>query len=479
MVSRSNPRCPFIRLAIVAVTTVLAFGAVARAQVPFEPLYSFTGGPDGRFPTAPLVLASDGNFYGTTFGGVFKMTPDGTVMGLHVFGDTEGFLPLAGLIQATDGNLYGTTSRGGLFLPGGCGFECGTVFKISPTGTFTLLHSFTGYDMDGANPTSALIQATDGYFYGTTTVGGAHDDGTVFKISPEGAVTVLHSFDAVNGSRPMAALIQGTDGNFYGTTSQGGPAGAGTVFRITAAGTLTTLHSFDRTDGIFPNTLIQATDGNFYGTNVIPGTARDGAVFRMTAGGTVTLLHVFDGVLPYALFQATDGYFYGMTVNRDTNDGTVFKMTFAGTVTVLHAFAGSVTEPPRPSGVIQGTDGNLYGTTERGGDNFVGMIYRLRTHLCRDTLTLDYTAGTLNLGFTIQSSAPTTWSAWAVGSFGVGNLWSIPIPAMSPAVSLNVPILGVPAMGPVAVFTVLSTPTQGVMCFDWKIIDTGGTRTTP
>ena len=114
-----------------------------------------------------------------------------------------------------------------------------------------------------------------------------------------------------------------------------------------------------------------------------------------------------------------------MTAGRDTPDWTVFKMTFAGTVTVLHAFAGSATAPLDPSGVIEGIDGNLDGTTQGGGDNFLGTIYRLNTHLCRDTLTLDYTAGTLNLGFTLRSAVPTTWSTWAVFFGGSANLWSL------------------------------------------------------
>ncbi len=213
----------------------------------------------------------------------------------------------------------------------------------------TTLYSFGG--SDGSGPWAGLIQATDGNFYGTTTQGGAYGDGTVFKITPSGALTTLHSFAGSDGSSPYAGLIQGTDGNFYGTTYYGGAAtwcygyaGCGTIFRITPSGTLTTLHSFDGGDGAWPQAgLLQANDGNFYGTAL--------------TGGATTFCYGYPGC------------------------GTIFKITPSGTLTTLYSFQGSEGAIPI-GGLIQASDGKFYGTTEGGGDTVdcqggCGTIFRL------------------------------------------------------------------------------------------------------
>jgi uncharacterized repeat protein (TIGR03803 family) len=313
-------------------------------------LYSFcpqSGCTDGANPVAGLVQATDGNFYGTTnFGGaygggtLFKITPHGTLTTLYSFcsqtncADGRGLY--AGLIQATDGNLYGTTYGGG---PGGSG----TIFKITPSGALTTLYIFCiqGRNCaDGANPGAGLVQAADGNFYGTTVYGGAncppYGCGTVFKITPQGTLTTLYRFDFDRGEGvyPVASLVQARDGNFYGTTNRGGAYdGAwGTVFKVTSGGTLTTLHSFDYTDGIYPAAaVIQATDGNFYGTTNGGGTHNAGTVFKITASGTLTTLHSFgggDGADLYGgVIQATDGNFYGMTyAGGPHSGGTVFRL---------------------------------------------------------------------------------------------------------------------------------------------------------
>jgi uncharacterized repeat protein (TIGR03803 family) len=280
-------------------------------------LHNFGPLPSGTYPGAALVQASDGNFYGTTkeggtnsclYGGtnfgcgtIFKITPSGTLATLYNFcsqsGCADGQEPGA-LVQGTDGNLYGTTGAGGTAA---CGGGCGTIFKITTTGTLTTLHSF---DLtDGVNPDAGLIQATDGNFYGTTYSGGANNSscrsgtcGTVFKITPAGTLTTLHSFDYTDGANPIAGLIQATDGNFYGTTGGGGnctnfAGGCGTVFKITATGTLTTLHSFDNTDGSLPTALVQDTNGTFYGTTIRGGTnayhacgGTCGTIFSLSVG---------------------------------------------------------------------------------------------------------------------------------------------------------------------------------------------------
>ena len=424
-------------------------------------LHAFAGGTDGASPYAAVILARDGNFYGTTSSGgpsnlgtVFQMIPSGTVTVLYAFvGSIDGAAPFSALVQGTDGNFYGTTSSGGTA-------NGGTVFQMTPSGTVTVLHPFRG-GTDGASPRASLIQGTDGNFYGTTSAGGTADNGTVFRMTPNGSVTVLSgsAFAGVEAGRnPEAALIQATDGNFYGTTYTGtaylyGPVGympceihfmCGTVFQMTPSGAVTwlpflgqgfadgtfgnhltaaliqatdgqlygtasagggdvtdgtifrttpdghggfvreVLHRFNGgADGAFPlAALIQATDGNFYGTTALGGTFNDGTVFQMTPSGAVAILHTFtgnDGACPLAaLIQTPGGNFYGTTSSGGTsNAGTIFQMTPSGSVTVLHAFTGG-TDGAVPRGpLIQGTDGNLYGTTSAGGASGTGVVFRL------------------------------------------------------------------------------------------------------
>jgi len=287
----------------------------------------------GDFPTSGLVLATDGKFYGTTPGGggiyhngsIYSMTPGGAVSFLFAFRVENGIEPEAPLIQATDGTLYGTARLGGAY-----GY--GTVFTIDAAGALTTLYSFTGSD-DGADPVGALVQAIDGDLYGTTTARGAAvgEDGTVFKITLQGGLTTLFSFNGTNGGQPYAALIQAADGDFYGTTLSGGVSGYGTVFEMTPSGTLTTLLSF-LNDGAFPSSpLVQATDGNFYGATERGGDIGFGSVFKIDASGTLTTLHSFegsDGEYPYGgLVQATDGNFYGTTSAGGTGGhGTIFGL---------------------------------------------------------------------------------------------------------------------------------------------------------
>ncbi|HEV3060532.1 MAG TPA: choice-of-anchor tandem repeat GloVer-containing protein [Vicinamibacterales bacterium] len=356
-------------------------------------LHTFVGvTADGGFPEAALVQASDGNFYGTTSlggaffsggdftsGTVFAMTADGAYTVLHSFsGASDGSNPQAALIQATDGKLYGTTSSGGAS-------DLGTVFTVTPAGVFNVLHVFAGGATDGAAPGAALIQAADGNFYGTTYYGGASNYGTVFRMTPAGTITVLHAFAGAptDGAFPLAALCQAADGNFYGTTYDGGASNYGTVFRMTPAGIVTVLHSFAATDGANPQAaLLQAADGNFYGTTYLGGAyGQNGTVFKMTVAGAFTVLHSFrsaEGSAPQAaLIQATDGNFYGTTYYGGFNVGTVFKMTPAGAVTMLHLFSYPTDGYGPKAALIQAADGDFYGTTLGGGAFGAGVVFKL------------------------------------------------------------------------------------------------------
>src|ERR1039457_4687537 len=266
----------------IAPLMMLATPISSRAQ--FTTLVSFTGA-NGNLPFMEnLVQGKNGSLYGTTtYGGtsgngtIFKVTPTGTLTTIYNFANTpDGANPDAGLVEGTDGKFYGTTEAGGSHVP-----PYGTVFKITSSGTFTSLHSFTG--ADGQGPEAALVQGSNGNYYGTTAGGGASNLGTVFKITSTGTLTTLHSFAGTDGWEPEGALIQATDGDFYGTTVRGGTSSDGTAFKITPTGTFTPLHSFDVTDGYEPVAgLIQATEGNFYGTTYSGGTYGEGNIFEMT-----------------------------------------------------------------------------------------------------------------------------------------------------------------------------------------------------
>ena len=308
------------------------------------PAGSLIQASDGNFYGTTSAGGTSSNCLGGC-GTFFKITPSGTLTTLHSFDSTDGSYPIVSGKQAADGNFYGVASLGG--ASNNCGsVGCGIVFKITTAGAVTTLYNFDF--THGSFPDAGLIQATDGNFYGTTASGGASSNcgsvgcGTVFKITPSGTLTMLYSFcpqaGCADGFYPSASLVQATDGNFYGTTSGGGTSntctnGCGTVFRITPSGTLTSLHSFDGSDGIEPlSALVQATDGNLYGTvsYTIPGSG--GTVFRMTLGGTLTTLHNFHGTdgsyVVAGLAQASDGNFYGVTAGGGTgNRGTVFSLS--------------------------------------------------------------------------------------------------------------------------------------------------------
>lgn len=385
----------------------------SSAQV-LTTLHSFDG-YDGSMPYAGLVQATDGNFYGTTvygpsssanagFGTVFRIAPDGSMTMLHSFNSSDGAAPHGALLQASDGNFYGTTLEGGGSQ--NCDRGCGTVFKITPGGILTTIYSFCAQSgcSDGSAPSSTLIQATDGSFYGTTGIGGTNDYGTVFKVTPSGTLTTLHSFQLSDGVYPEAGLVQGSDGNFYGTTYEGGSGcvNCGTVFKITPSGTLTVLYDFrvSGTEGSRPeDALVQGRDGNFYGTTSEGGIGNCvggcGTVFKITPDGILTTLHLFagpDGGDPIAgLIQARDGNFYGTTYVRGAyNFGTVFEISGNGALTTLHSFSPSEGFFPS-AGLVQGSDGAFYGTTSDGGSySYYGTVFRLvLPHPCTVCATVE------------------------------------------------------------------------------------------
>ncbi|HXR04337.1 MAG TPA: choice-of-anchor tandem repeat GloVer-containing protein [Verrucomicrobiae bacterium] len=385
----------------------------AQAGVVFTSLYSFTGTNDGAWPVAGLVRGSDGYFYGTTqyggtngwYGTVFKISTNGALTTLYSFtGGNDGANPQAGLVQGGGGNFYGTTTPSSWGY-GGPGF--GTVFKISTNGMLTTLYSFT-YGNDGAGPCGTLVQGSDGYFYGTTQGGGTNGVGTVFRISTNGVCTSLYSFNWNEGYNPGPyGLVQGNDGYLYGTTEGGGTNDYGTVFKISTNGVLTTLYEFgtvteygESLDGAYPLAgLVQGSDGYFYGTTSGGGMFIGGTAFKISTNGTLTTLYAFSGgglagigsgICPNGLVQGSDGNFYGTTEYdglrwvfdwgyETFGYGTVFEISTNGAFTSLYSFdTGTGTNGANPyAGLVQASDGSFYGTTEYGGTYGNGTIFRL------------------------------------------------------------------------------------------------------
>ena len=409
----------YLTTAALLFAIVVALPRLACADAVETTLASFDG-TNGHYPTQGLLLASDGNFYGTTplygddYGTVFRITPTGTLTTIYRFsGLADEGNPLAALIQGSDGNLYGTTA-------GGLAFQYGTVFKLTLDGTLTTLFVFT-YDSttgtwpDGNSPQAALVEGPDGNFYGTTVGGGRQNGGssalgTIFKMSSAG--DLLGSFPVYGGldiAIPNAPLVLGTDGAFYSTCyNSGGVVGAGAVYQFNAAGLVTVLHGFNDTpDGGTPNGgLVLGSDGNFYGTTEYGGTSHLGTVYRISQEGTYEQLISFDnsnGAQPFGqMIQATDGNFYGTTVGGGSLlNGTVFQLTPAGVLTTEYNFTYSGSDGAQPKGtLVQGADGRLYGTSQAGGLYGLGTVFALDLNL-GSTLTL-LSAASVKGGFAID-----------------------------------------------------------------------------
>ncbi len=385
---------------------LLAAGA-AQGQV-VTTIYSFGSKTnDGTKPTAGLVLGADGNFYGAASAGgtlgkgaIFAITAAGVETPIYSFttNSGDGNTPNGPLVQVADGTLYGTTLGGG---PS----NNGTIFKISTAGAEATLYTFPalgGFGHVGAQ--TGLTLGVDGNLYGTTmgTNSSGANSGTVFRITPSGTFTTLYSFgtNSNDGSNPDAALVQGNDGNFYGTTARSSVAQSGQdgiVFKVTPEGVESVLYSFgtNANDGTWAQgAMIQGNDGNFYGTTRLSFTHFDfGAIFKITPSGVETPLYAFgtlqvngllaDGANPYgALWQGPDGNLYGTTSSSGAfNKGTLFRITPTGVFTLLYTFGSKTGDGSGPQcALVPGPDGNLYGTTALGGSANSGTVFRVALH---------------------------------------------------------------------------------------------------
>jgi uncharacterized repeat protein (TIGR03803 family) len=401
------------------VSAVLALVPKTVACTSLTTRHWFTGTSDGRNASG-LAQGTNGVLYGTTYyganrpwGTVFSLTTNGTFTTLVSFMQTNGANPTAPPVQGADGRFYGTTHYGGVN-------SAGTVFAMTADGVLTTLYAFSG-DINGAWPSGPLALGTDGNLYGTTTAGGISDYGTVFRVTSNGALTNLYCFTAgIDGQAPTGGLVQGLDGSFYGLTPAGGAFFKGNAFRITPDGLFTTLYSFTGgRDGNTPaGTLVLGSDGNFYGVTTTGGLTGKGSVFRLTPTGALTTLYNFgnisplDGAYPVAgLVQSSDGNLYGTTslANGFTGPGgygTVFRVSPDGTTFSTLLFFDGCDDGAQPqTSLMEDAAGYLYGSTSAGGpcQSNQGTLFRLAVG-CSPQITSQPASQAVLIGASVQFS---------------------------------------------------------------------------
>jgi uncharacterized repeat protein (TIGR03803 family) len=388
------------RFALAFGIAVLPLMMTPAAQAPaFSVVYTFTGGTDGGYPAAPLIADSAGNLYGTStaggidgFGVVFKIDPQGAETVLYSFtGGTDGSTPYAPLVSDSAGNFYGTTFGGGLY-------GAGTVFKLDPGGSETVLYSFMDQS-DGAFPQGGLQLDKVGNLYGTTQEGGNFTEscpglgcGVVFKIDPQGTETVLHAFDGTDGIGPTGSLVGTAAGVLYGTTYGGGAQRGGTVFEVDLAGNETVLYNFTgAADGGVPDAgVTRDAAGNLYGTTQQGGTSGGacgsfgcGVVFKVDSAGRETVLDSFnwtDGGVPTGglIHDLAAGNFWGTASGGGTSgSGVIFRLTATGKEKVLYNFTGQSDGSSPGTGLFR-YGGYLYGTTSHGGSHGAGVVFKVK-----------------------------------------------------------------------------------------------------
>ena len=347
----------------------------------FAVVHTLQVAPEGGYP-GPLIQPGGGDFYGVaSLGGpadagtAFRMDMSGNLTVLHAFGGPEGRSPYGVLLLASDGFLYGVA------IAGGSGR--GTIYRMDLSGNTTLLHAFLG--PDGTSPQNGLIEGSDGFLYGTTYQGGTFDRGTIFRVDTSGAFTTLHSFSTAEGSGPVGSLLEASDGNFYGTTQAGGAADGGTLFRVDGSGAFATLHEFASSEGASPYAKLLEDGGQLVGTAYWRGTGGVGTAFAASLSGSVQFVHAFQAApegstVVGGMLQASDGLLYGTAAGGgDSGSGTLFKLDPDGGLTRLHSFDGTNDGAGPQVALIQASDGDLYGTAGAGGGSNHGTVFRCST----------------------------------------------------------------------------------------------------
>jgi uncharacterized repeat protein (TIGR03803 family) len=449
---------PLLRAVSVAIFTLLALSTHSADGQTTTTLYSFTGQP-AEYPQYVMVAQGrDGQLYGTTTdgginGSIIKVSTSRIFTQLFSFDNTDGNVPGEGVTLASDGNFYGVTPDGG-------NSGNGVLYKINSSGSYTVIHSFTG-GSDGAIPFAPPIQASDGSLYGTaefSNAGGA----TVYRYTPSSAnFSVIYQFSSGNIGAP---LIQASDGFLYGTTGNGGWAHCGTIFKMSTTGKLLQSVPFPcKAGGASPSfgPLLQASDGNFYGTTIGGGVQNQGTVFKMTPDFQVSILYTFmghtqstvDGALPAAgLIQATDGNLYGATYKGGSAGlGTLFRISTSGVYEMLYSFNGATGVAPAGT-LMQHTNGMLYGTAGGGGVNRLGTVYELNLGLAP---FVTFVQPTGKIGQTAQIMGQGLTGTISVTFNGVAATFTVPSPTFMLAT-----IPSGATSGPVVVTTPTATLTS-------------------
>ena len=365
--------------------TIYALASVMAAQT-VTTLASFDVS-NGSAPVGAIALGSDGYLYGTTSQGgayvsslcggsscgtIYKMSPSGILSTLHSFNGTDGYLPYSSLLQASDGYFYGTTVYGGL------GY--GTIFRISSAGDFSIFYAFHG--TDGYAPFSGVVQDSQGNFYGTTFVGGSFQEGTFYKITPSAVLTTMYSFSfSSNGANPVSTPVIGTNGNFYGTTNDYGlHTGSGVIYEITPSGAYTVLARMSAASGTVPcGQLVRASSGQFYGIANSGGATDDGTVYKITSSGLTTVYNFSLNAVETAgcsnMVQLGSGVMLGVTyIGGSHGDGMIFSINPAGAFHDLYDFSGP--DGRNPESLTPG-GGGFYGVTYAGGAYGDGSVFKL------------------------------------------------------------------------------------------------------
>jgi uncharacterized repeat protein (TIGR03803 family) len=413
-----------------AVAFALLFSANTVRGQAYEIARQFTLG--GGTPRTPLLAASDGSVYGTDYyggdystGAIYRFTPDGsggfTYQHLWSFKGPDGAYGRE-MIQAADAKLYGIAFLGG--FPG-----AGTAFVFDPSAALVVLHNFEPTDASGTYGASGLVQATDGQFYGLIFAGGAHDLGSLFRLSPSGDFSILHDFQGPEGAQPYGALVQASDGFLYGTTV-GGASGP-TLFRADLSGAVTSIHSFS---SLPTGTLVEGLDGNLYGTTTFGGSGGAGTLYRSDKSGNVTVIFNFPspdgGAYPNpGLARAADGSFYGTTeFGGPLGGGTVFRITPEGDLTTVASFDGAGPPVAHPVATVTlASDGSLWGTLADGGFDNAGGVFRIplpdtQVQFLHENGT---DVATYPVGVLTQTPDGTLWGRAGGGSLGHGTLFNL------------------------------------------------------
>lgn len=378
LINRTLRRC-----ALLGAAFALAAFTGAQAAPVYTDLHDFANTPDGSLPIAGVRFDANDNMYGTTFNGgalglgiLFKIGTDGAYTIVHDFGTAgDGKNPeCQPTIDRSTGDIYGTTTAGGAH-------SYGTIWKLAGDGTYTVLYSLDGVN-DGAGPVAPMLLDRLGNLYGTALQSVGKSGGTVFKFSSDGVFTVLHAFTGPDGLAPEGTIVRDRAGNLYGTAFFGGDFNVGVVYKVAPDGTFTKLYDFTGgADGRFPVGGVDNDQaGNIYGTTFFGGTAGVGNVWKLAPDGTFTTLYSFtggaDGAYPEGDVLRVGTYLYGTTFNGGTNDGgVIWRLALVdGTETVLHAFNGPEGLNPA-AGQLTANHGVLYGTTPSGGASGNGVVF--------------------------------------------------------------------------------------------------------